>query len=175
MDNKIDNLGQPDEPQESQPEETSSPQPEEIPAFGPDQTADTQAAPEPQQETEPEQPGIPEGPSKDEKLWATFCHLAAFVGYIGIPLGSVLGPLIIWLIKKEGSSFINENGRKAVNFNISILIYMLASLPLACAGPLVLLAIIPLAIVGVIFPIVAALKANNGEEVKYPISIEFIK
>ena len=82
---------------------------------------------------------------------------------------------VIWLIKKDESQYIDGNGKKALNFQISMTIYTLASLVLICGGPLIFLVIIPLAIVNVIFPIIAAIKANNGEEVSYPISIEFIK
>ena len=176
MDNFIDNLGEPDENQQQpQPEDTPPVvEPEEKPP-----TIELEDSPEEPSFTEaqeqPDMPSFPEGPSKDDRMWATFCHLAAFVGYIGVPFGQILGPLIIWLIKKEESPFVNENGRKALNFQISIAIYMLASTPLVCGGPLILLAIVPLMIVDVIFPIIAAIKANNGEEVSYPISIEFIK
>jgi uncharacterized Tic20 family protein len=176
MDNNIDNLGEPDESQQQpQPEDTPDVvEPEETPP-----TIELEDSPEEPSFTEPQEqpdmPDLPEGPSKDDRLWATFCHLAAFVGYIGVPFGQILGPLIIWLIKKEESPFIDANGKKALNFQISIMIYMLASIPLACGGPLILLAIVPLIIVNVIYTIIAAIKANDGQEVSYPISIGFIK
>ena len=113
--------------------------------------------------------------SKDDRLWATFCHLAAFVGYVGVPFGNIIGPLVIWLIKKDESQYVDMNGKKALNFQISIAIYMLAAIPLLCGGPLYLLVAIPLALVDVIYTIIAAIKANDGEEVSYPISINIIK
>jgi uncharacterized Tic20 family protein len=124
----------------------------------------------------PEQPqpaGTP--PDKDACLWATFTHLAAFAGLLGIPFGSIIGPLVLWLIKKNEMPFVDYSGKEALNFQISITIYMIASLPLLCGGPLVLVAWIPLGIVAVIFTIIAAIKANNGEYYRYPITIRIIK
>ena len=71
--------------------------------------------------------------------------------------------------------FVDYSGKEALNFQISITIYMIASTPLLCGGPLVLLAWIPLGIVAVIFTIIAAIKANNGEYYRYPITIRIIK
>jgi uncharacterized Tic20 family protein len=189
MDNYIDHLGESDDDEQRpdiDPEYTPpTVEPEDsFPAVEPEEMPEDSAFTEPRYEPEPPpvpepndpfvMPPLPEGPNKDDKLWATFCHLAAFSGYF-FPFGNVIGPLVIWLIKKDESQYIDENGKKALNFQISMTIYTLASLVLICGGPLILLAIIPLAIVSVIFPIVAAIKANNGEEVSYPISIEFIK
>ena len=115
------------------------------------------------------------GPDKDAKLWATFCHLSAFAGLLGVPFGSILGPLVIWLIKKDEMPFVDENGKNAMNFQMSILIYMFAATPLLCLGPLVFLAWIPLGIIDIVFTIIATLKANNGEVATYPMSIKFIK
>jgi len=123
------------------------------------------------QETQP----AAEPPDKDACLWATFTHLAAFAGLLGIPFGSIIGPLVLWLIKKNEMPFVDYNGKEALNFQISIAIYMIASTPLLCGGPLILLAVIPLAIVGLIFTIIAAIKANNGEYYRYPITIRIIK
>ncbi len=122
---------------------------------------------------QPQQPGTVT--DKDERLWATFTHLAAFAGLLGVPFGSIIGPLVLWLIKKNDMPFVDYSGKEALNFQISITIYMIASTPLLCGGPLILLAVIPLAIVGVIFTIIAAIKANNGEYYRYPITIRIIK
>ena len=124
---------------------------------------------------QPPQPPQLEEPDSDSKLWATFCHLAAFCGYMGIPFGHILGPLIIWLIKKDTMPYVDQNGKEAVNFQISMVIYFLAALPLLCGGPLIFLVWLPLAILQVIFVIIATIKANAGEVYKYPMSIRFIK
>ena len=121
------------------------------------------------------EPEVEKVPDKDDKLWAMLCHLSALASYLGVPFGNILGPLVIWLIKKDESAFVDVNGKKALNFQISLMIYGLAATPLICLGPVIFIVIIPLMIIGLIFPIVAAVKANNGEEYNYPISIQFIK
>lgn len=175
MDNFIDNLGEPDESQQPKPEDT-------FPVVGPQETppaVEPEVTPEESSFTDPQpesvMPDLPEGPDKEERLWATFCHLAAFASYIVPVFGFILGPLVIWLIKKEDSQFVDLNGKKALNFQISIVIYMLAATPLLCLMPIYLIVAACLVVLDFIYIIISAIKANNGEEVSYPISIEFIK
>jgi uncharacterized Tic20 family protein len=59
-------------------------------------------------------------PTARERVWATFCHLAALTPLLGIPLGLIVGPLAVWLIKKDESPFVNRHGKAALNFQISI-------------------------------------------------------
>jgi|ERR1051325_5866107 uncharacterized Tic20 family protein len=102
------------------------------------------------------------GPSKDDKQMAMFCHLGGILG------GFIL-PLVIWLMKKDESSFIDEHGKQALNFAITI---MIAHLTLGlCTCGLFSLVIIPLAIV---FHIQGAMAANRGEDFQYPMSFTFI-
>ena len=110
---------------------------------------------------------------KDQRLWATFCHLAAFSGFL-IPLGNILGPLIIWLIKKDEMAFVDDQGKEAVNFQLTMLIALLV------AGILVfvLIGFFLLAVIGVyelVVIIIAAIKANEGKPYRYPLTIRFIK
>jgi uncharacterized Tic20 family protein len=56
-----------------------------------------------------------DNPDKDARLWGMFCHLIAFSGYV-VPFGSVLGPLIIWLIKKDEMPFVDDQGKESLNF-----------------------------------------------------------
>jgi uncharacterized Tic20 family protein len=190
MDNYIDHLGESDDDEQrpdNDPEYTPpTVEPEDsFPTVEPVETPDDSAFTEPRYEPEPPpvpesadpfvMPPLPEGPSKDDKLWATFCHLAAFSTYMIGPIGAILGPLVVWLIKRDDSPFVDENGKKALNFQISILIYSLAATPLICVLPVYVILVICLGILDMVFTIVAAIKANNGEEVSYPISIEFIK
>jgi uncharacterized Tic20 family protein len=76
-----------------------------------------------------------------ERVWATFCHLAALTPLLGIPLGLILGPLVVWLIKKDESPFVNRHGKAALNFQISIIFYVLV---LAVIGLLFVCALAPL-------------------------------
>ena len=125
---------------------------------------------------EPSAPEAPPGPpDSDARMWGMFCHLAAFAGFIGVPFGNLVGPLVVWLIKKEQIPFVDYHGKEALNFQISMTIYSLACLPLICLGPLIFLAIIPLAIISIVFAIVAAVRANAGEMYEYPITIRFVK
>lgn len=110
--------------------------------------------------------------AQDEKMWGMFCHLSALAGTI-IPLGSIIGPLVIWSIKKDEYPFVDEQGKEALNFNISMAIYLVISaiLVIVVIGILMLIA---LAIFQLIMIIIAGIKANNGESFKYPLSIRFI-
>src|SRR5271154_6446814 len=69
----------------------------------------------------PQTPPPPGSPSSDEKQWALFAHLSALVGYI-IPFGSVIGPLVIWQIKKNEMPFVDDQGKEALNFQITVAI-----------------------------------------------------
>jgi hypothetical protein len=78
----------------------------------------TPQAPTPQPPT-PESSGVPPVPSDADKKarnWATFCHLAALAGFIGIPFGNILGPLITWLVKRNEYPLVDQQGKEALNF-----------------------------------------------------------
>jgi len=109
---------------------------------------------------------------QDERMWGMFCHLSALAGYI-IPLGSIIGPLIIWSMKKHEYPFVDEQGKEALNFNISMVIYLIISaiLIIAVIGIFLLIA---LGIFQLIMIIIASVKANNGESFQYPLSIRFV-
>jgi hypothetical protein len=111
--------------------------------------------------------------SQDEKNWGMFCHVAVFAGCIA-PLGNIIGPLVIWLIKKDQYGFVDYNGRQAINFQITFLIAMLASALLAFVliGFLLMAGLGILALVVTIQAIVAA---SRGEYYTYPWSIQFIR
>src|SRR5262245_42355555 len=81
--------------------------------------------PPPAPEAEP--PPAPGTHSADEKQWAMFCHLAAFAGLVILGIGQILGPLVIWLIKKDTMPFVNQEGKESVNFQISVTIYGIVS------------------------------------------------
>lgn len=116
----------------------------------------------------------PATPMHEEKLWAMGCHLVALIGY-AIPIGSLIAPLVLWLIKREGNPFVDSQGKEAVNFQISILIYMVISavlIPLLGLGILLMFAV---GIFDLVMIIVAAIKANGGEDYRYPLCIRLIK
>ncbi len=111
--------------------------------------------------------------NKEERTWGMLCHLISFCGYL-IPLGNFLGPLVIWMIKKDEMSFVDDQGKESLNFQLTMLIAFIVS------GILVFVLIgIPMLCVLVIFQIVvvimAAIKANDGVKYRYPYTIRFIK
>jgi len=111
---------------------------------------------------------------KDVRNWAMGCHLIALVGLAGNGIGFLLGPLILWLIKREDHPFIDEQGKEAVNFQITMCIaFFVAALMIFVVIGIVLLPI--LALLDVILTIIAAIKAANGEHYRYPFAIRFIK
>ena len=111
--------------------------------------------------------------SKDERLWGMLAHVLALSGYIGVPLGNLLAPLVIWLVKKDQSQFVADQAKESLNFQISLTIYAIIS----GLSILVLIGIVLLPLVlfaGAILTIVAAVKANNGEFYRYPLTIRLI-
>ncbi len=112
--------------------------------------------------------------SRDARKWAMICHIIALVGILGNGIGFLVGPLVVWLIKREDHPFIDEQGKEAVNFQITMFIALFISALLT----LVVIGIALLIIIGIImtvFPIVAAIKASDGAHYKYPFSLRIIK
>ena len=114
-------------------------------------------------------------PSADEKArqWAMFTHLSALAGGI-IPFGHIVLPVVLWQVKKAESPFIDEAGKEAVNFNISVTIYLFAAL-LTMFVLIGFLLVPALAIAAIVLAIVAGIKAGKGESYRYPFIIRFIK
>lgn len=111
--------------------------------------------------------------TESERNWAMFCHLSTFSGVV-IPFGGLIGPLICWSAKKHESDFIDQNGKAALNFQLSVLLYTLVCIPLMfiIIGFVFFGALMILELVAVIM---ASVKAGRGESYRYPISIPFIQ
>ena len=112
-------------------------------------------------------------PSKDERTWAMLCHISTFSGVI-IPLGNIVAPLIIWLIKKDESSLVEDQGREVLNFQISMTIYTIIS-ALLCLILIGVIFLLILVIFGLVVTIIAAINANDGKPYRYPMTMRFIK
>lgn len=113
------------------------------------------------------------GLSKDSLNMGMLCHLLALSGFI-IPFGNILGPLIIWLLKKDTDPYVDEQGKESVNFQISVAIYAIVCLVLM----LVVIGIFLFAIVAIgalVLTIIGTIKASKGEPWKYPLTIRLIK
>jgi uncharacterized Tic20 family protein len=114
--------------------------------------------------------------SKDARMWAMFCHLAGLAGFVvPVIVSGIIAPLIVWQIKKDDYPFVDEQGKEAVNFQISMAIYAFVSFLLIfvfCIGAFLLVVV---EIVDLVFLLIAAVKANNGEHYRYPLTIRFIR
>jgi len=136
---------------------------------------------------------------KDIRTWSMLCHLSALAGFI-VGLGNVLGPLIVWQIKKNELPEIIPHGKASVNFQLTLLIIDIiaglgffafignsfvhfpfggtnSSFPFFFAGGFITGGIVftIINILGLVFTIIAGVRANNGEEYRYPFSIRFIR
>jgi len=132
---------------------------------------------------EPDMPP-PVGPSHEERQWALIAHLSALLGglvtghWLGI--GCFLGPLIIWLVKRDSMPFVDDQAKEALNFNITVAIVsaLLLVLTVLTLG-IGLILTIPVGVVVGIFwlvcLIIAAIKANEGERYRYPLCLRLIK
>ncbi len=108
-----------------------------------------------------------------EKQWGMFTHLAAFVGLLGIPFGSVIGPLVIYLMKKDEFEFVNSQGKEVLNFQITWSIIFIISAILIIVG-IGIVMLIGFGIAWLVLVIIGSMAANRGESYHYPLTIKFL-
>ena len=119
---------------------------------------------------------LPQGTqvSKEELNWAMICHLIALAGLL-IPFGNLIGPLVVWLVKRTEMPLVDRHGKESLNFQITVAIAALVSMALM----VVLVGFVLLAIVGIgalVLTIRAAIKVSNGElDYTYPMTIRLLK
>lgn len=104
----------------------------------------------------------------------TITHLSQLLDYVTV-IGGLIVPLIIWAVKKDEISGMDEHGKAIINFRLTMLLYILICIPLILFFGLGLLGFCIIGIFYFIFPIINAIKATNGEYPNYPFSIEFLK
>lgn len=124
------------------------------------------------------------GDSNQARMWNMWCHLSALAGFV-IPFGNVLGPLLVWQIKKNEFPSVVEHGKAALNFQLTVLIVLLVGIVAAvllsfvcffvCVGFLLFPVIAIIGLAGLVFAVIAGIKANNGEAYRYPWSLTLIK
>ncbi len=123
--------------------------------------------------------------TQDERTFGMLAHLAAFALFVFPSFGNIIGPLIVWLVKKDQSSWVDKQGKESLNFQISMSIYFIAvSVMITMLGitiigiPFALLfaaLLIPLFIFWLVVIIIAAVNVNDGIDYKYPLCIRFLK
>lgn len=110
----------------------------------------------------------------EARNWALFCHLSGLATLLPIvPFSGVLLPLILWLVKRQQFPFVNRSGREALNFQISMHLYMIVSAILI----FVLIGFVLLPIVAVfwlVFTVIGAIRASNGEDFRYPLTLRLV-
>jgi uncharacterized protein len=111
---------------------------------------------------------------KQARVWGMLCHLTALLGLMGIPFGHILGPLMVWIFKRKEYPFVNEQGKEALNFQLSMTLYALGA-ALLIFFKIGMALILILATINLVLVIIAGLKANSGEIFRYPFAIRFIK
>ena len=119
------------------------------------------------------------GSESQARTWNMLCHLSALAALI-VPFGNVLGPLLVWQIKKNEFPSVAEHGKAALNFQLTVLIALVAGgaaavlLSFVCIGFLLIPVVVLIALCGLVFAIIAGIKANNGEAYRYPWSLTLI-
>lgn len=124
------------------------------------------------------------GMPAEHRQWAMFAHLSALIGgLLTSPAGGwgcFIGPLAIWLIKKETMPFVDDQAKEALNFNITVAIialvmavvtFMTLGLGILFTGPIMLV----VGIAWLVFTIIAAIRSNEGQAYRYPVAIRFIR
>lgn len=129
--------------------------------------------------------GAAAAPGAEERKWAMFAHLSAILGALltsgwAGSIGFFVGPLIIWLMKRETMPFVNDQGKEALNFAITVslacfvlLLFTILSLGIGALITIPLFAGIGIA--ALVLVVIAAVKANEGVAYRYPVSLRLVK
>ena len=126
--------------------------------------------------------GTPPPPARtmeesDARMWAAFAHLAGLIYLLGVP--GILGSLVIWLWRRGDHRLVDEHGKEAVNFQLTLLIYSVAGAALVfmtcglgaiIVGPLLAV----LAVFVIVLPIIATVRASEGRPYRYPLTIRLV-
>jgi uncharacterized protein len=129
--------------------------------------------------------GADTGITAEQRQWAMFAHLSALLGgfvtagWAG-SIGCFIGPLVIWMVKKETMPFVDDQAKEALNFNITVAIvffalFLMTLLTLGIGIVLTLPLMIVVGLAWLVLTIIAAMKANQGESYRYPFALRLIK
>lgn len=111
--------------------------------------------------------------TQDEKTFGMLAHLSALAVFL-FPFGNFIGPLVIWLIKKDHSAWVDKQGKESLNFQLSIAIYFIVStiLMIVLIGFLLIIAV---SVFSLVMVVIASIRVSNGEDFHYPLCIRLIQ
>lgn len=134
-----------------------------------------------------------EATGSNARTWAVACHLSALASWV-IPFGNLLGPLVVWLAKRNEDPFVDEQGKESLNFQLSVtlyavvllvalvLVFIIGSAPVDGRIAVALLLGVPVILLllvgGVawhVLVIMAAVRASDGQSYRYPLTIRWIR
>src|SRR5438874_6271913 len=126
-------------------------------------------------ETQPASPPPPavSSTSSEVRNWCVLCHASALLGLFFHFFGHLLGPLIVWLIKRDASPEIDANGKESLNFQISMLIYDVIA-GILCFVLIGIPILIALWVLNTVLVIIASVKTSEGKFYRYPLTIRFL-
>lgn len=125
-----------------------------------------------QEYSQPTSPAAPVG-QPDQSRWAMLCHAASLAGF-AIPFGNILGPLLVWILKKDEMPLVDDQGKEAMNFQITMTLLYLCSFLLVILMVGILFLVIA-GLLSVIFTVVAMVKASEGVAYRYPFALRLVK
>jgi len=115
----------------------------------------------------------------DARQWNMWCHLSALAGLF-IPFGNVIGPLLIWQLKKKECPSVEIHGKAALNFQLTVLLAFVVGIILAiilsffCIGWLLFPLVMLIGVAGMVFAVIAGIKAGDGKDYQYPYSLKLV-
>lgn len=111
--------------------------------------------------------------TREEKTWGILCHLTSLSGFI-VPFGNIIGPLLVWLLRKDSSSYVDSNGKESLNFQVNLTAVLVGSflfIPSAIKWKLLLV----LGVFGIICVAWATTKSLKGLTFRYPLALRLIR
>jgi len=110
---------------------------------------------------------------KENNQLLVIAHLSQLLDFI-TGFGGLIVPLVLWITQKDRVWEMDEHGKSILNFQLSLLVYTLICIPLIFALGLGILGLLVLCVIAVVFPVINAVRASNGESPSYPLSFNFI-
>ena len=117
---------------------------------------------------------------QEQRTMGMLCHLLSLIGLV-VPFGNIIGPLVMWLIKKDEMPFVDDQGKESLNFQITVSLVVLTLIILGTVLMIVLIGflfflLIPVVGIGaIVLVVIASIKANEGVHYRYPFTLRLIK